>query len=198
MSMKHAKSGPGGLFPTPPGPGEERRRKPGMRTTEQLERIREMVAMVQAEATRPGTNQARGNWNPEGDCCTGSRIAHALGVSSGTYLDGIDEWAARMALTRTHVIAMLQDAGAGHDPMGPERWPRTPSEVWRRLAEISEVPTLPGRDLRWLNLAGTDMSGLDLHGCNLEKANLRSARMEETDLSFAKLEGAVLAQAKLA
>ncbi len=141
-----------------------------MKQADRADRIREMVAAVQAEVTRPGTNQKRGNWTPQGDCCTGSRIAHALGVPSGAYLDGVDEWALRMGLTRAHVIAMLQDAGAGHDPIGPERWPEPPAAVRRRLA---------GRNLSKLNLSGTDLRGLDLNGSDLRNANLRRARLKK-------------------
>ncbi len=161
------------------------------------ERIREMVEAVRAHVTRSGINQKRGNWNPEGDCCAGSRIAHALGVPSGSYLDGMDEWASRMGLTRAHVIAMLQDAGAGHDPIGPRRWPEPPAAVWRRLAEIEVPPSLAERDLSRLNLAGTDLGGLDLNGSDLKKANLRSARLEGVKLSFARLQETDMREANL-
>ena len=160
-------------------------------------RIREMVELVRPAVTAHGINQGRGSWNEQGDCCAGSRITHALGVTSGMYLDGIDEWAARMGLTRAHVIAMLQDAGAGHDPIGPERWPEPPAAIWRRLREAESRPQLAGRDLSGLNLAKTDLRELDLSGCSLEAANLRNARLEETDLSFSGLREAVLAGANL-
>ena len=163
----------------------------------EAERIREMVELVRPEVTAPGINQGRGSWNDNGDCCAGSRIAHALGVPSGMYLDGIDEWAKRMGLTRAHVIAMLQDAGAGHDPIGPERWPEPPAAIWRRLREMENRPQLAGRNLSGLNLAGTDLRELDLSGCGLDAANLRNARLEETDLSFSRMREAVLAGANL-
>ena len=162
-----------------------------------MSRIEEMVELVRAEVTAPGTNQTRGAWNERGDCCTGSRIAHALGVTSGMYLDGIDEWASRMGMTRVQIIAMLQDAGASQNPIGPGRWPETPGAVWRRLAEIQEPPTLSGRDLSRLNLAGTGLQGLDLNGCNLEGANLRGAGLEDANLSFARVREADLRRASL-
>ena len=160
-------------------------------------RIEEMIELVRAEVTAPGTNQRRGAWNDRGDCCTGSRIAHALDVPSGMYLDGIDECASRMGMTRVQIIAMLQDAGASQDPIGPGRWPEPPGAVWRRLAEVQEPPTLAGRDLSRLNLAGTGLQGLDLNGCNLEGANLRGARLENANLSFARMREADLRRASL-
>ena len=162
-----------------------------------MDLIEEMIELVRAEVTAPGTNQSRGAWNDRGDCCTGSRIAHALGVPSGMYLDGIDEWASRMGMTRVQIIAMLQDAGASQDPIGPGRWPEPPGAVWRRLAEVQEPPTLAGRDLSRLNLAGTGLQGLDLNGCNLEGANLRGARLENANLSFARMREADLRRASL-
>ena len=162
-----------------------------------MSRIEEMVELVRAEVTAPGTNQTRGAWNERGDCCTGSRIAHALGVPSGMYLDGIDEWASQMGMTRVQIIAMLQDAGASQNPIGPGRWPEPPGAVWRRLAEIQEPPNLAGRDLSRLNLAGTGLQGLDLNGCNLEGTNLRGARLEDANLSFARVREADLRRASL-
>ena len=168
-----------------------------MKETNWVDRIREMVAKVQTEVTKPGVNQKRGNWNPQGDCCAGSRIAHALGVPSGAYLDGIDEWAAQMGLTRVHVIAMLQDAGAGHDPIGPDQWPEPPAVVWRRLTAIREPPNLEGRDLSRLNLAGTDLRRLNLSRSDLQSSNLRNAQMEEINLSFARIQKAGMRGANL-
>ena len=162
-----------------------------------MNRIEEMVELVRAEVTAPGTNQTRGAWNERGDCCTGSRIAHALGVPSGMYLDGIDEWASQMGMTRVQIIAMLQDAGASQNPIGPGRWPEPPGAVWRRLAEVQEPPNLAGRDLSRLNLAGTGLQGLDLNGCNLEGTNLRGARLEDANLSFARVREADLRRASL-
>ena len=162
-----------------------------------MSRIDEMVELVRAEVTAPGSNHNQGAWNDRGDCCTGSRIAHALGVPSGMYLEGIDEWASRMGMTRVQIIAMLQDAGASQDPIGPGRWPETPGAVWQRLAEVREPPDLAGRDLSRLNLAGTGLQGLDLNGCNLEGANLRGDRLEDANLSFARMREADLRRASL-
>lgn len=162
-----------------------------------MNRIAEMVELVQAEVTAPGINQSRGRWNPKGDCCMGSRLAHALGVPSGLYLDGVDEWAAQMGLTRAHVAAMLQDAGAGHNPLGPDRWPECPAAVWRRLARLERPPRLTGRDLSGINLAGVNLREENLHRTNLSWCNLREADLSNCDLSFARLESARMHRANL-
>ena len=162
-----------------------------------MNQIREMVDLVREEVTAPGVNQARGVWQEDRDCCVGSRIAHALGVKSGMYLDGADEWASRMGLSRAHIIAMLQDAGAGHDPLGPTHWPECPSAVWRKLEDVELPPELSGRDLSGLNLARLDLRGADLHRTALQRSNLRNADLSNTDLSRARLRSACLIGANL-
>ena len=153
-----------------------------------MNQIKEMIEMVRAEVTAPGINQRRGNWNEQGDCCMGSRIGHALGLKPGFfYMEGIDEWARQMGINRAQVIAMLQDAGAGHDPLGPDRWPESPGAVWRKLAEIQAPPVLSGRDLSRLNLAGADLAGMDLQEVRLDGCNLRDARLDNGDLSFSRM-----------
>lgn len=164
---------------------------------DEMNRIAEMVEIVREEVTAPGINQSRGRWNEKGDCCMGSRIAHALGIESGLYLEGVDEWAARMGITRAHVAVMLQDAGAGHDPLGSGRWPECPSIVWRRLAAVERAPALTGRDLGRLNLAYVNLREENLHRTDLSGCNLREADLSNSDLSFARLEGAMLHRANL-
>ncbi len=163
-----------------------------------MNQIREMIEMVREEVTAPGINQRRGNWNEQGDCCMGSRIGHALGLKPGFfYMEGVDEWARRMGLNRAQVIAMLQDAGAGHDPLGPDRWPECPEAVWRKLAEIQSPPILSGRDLSRLNLAGADLAGMDLQQIRLDRCNLRDARLDNADLSFSRMREANLRNASI-
>ena len=159
--------------------------------------IAEMVELVREDVTAPGINQSVGKWNSGGNCCMGSRIAHALGVPSGLYLEGIDEWATRMGTTRAHITVMLQDAGAGHDPLGPERWPNCPADVWKRLARAERMPELTGRDLSRINLAGVNLREENLHRTNLEGSNLRGADLSNCDLSFARMESARLGQANM-
>ena len=160
--------------------------------------IREMIEIVRDEVTAPGINQRIGNWNDRGDCCMGSRIAHALGLRPGaSYLEGVDEWAQRMGLNRARVIVMLQDAGAGHNPLGPDTWPECPTAVWRQLEEMEEAPRLSGRDLSRLNLAGSDLRGEDIQNTLLDGCNLEKAVLDNADLSFSLMRGSNLRKARI-
>ena len=169
-----------------------------------MDLVREMIELVRDEVTAPGIDQSRGNWEPHGSCCMGSRIGHALGMDPGfSYLEAVDEWARRMELNRVRVIAMLQEAGAGHDPLGPARWPETPAAVWRRLAELGESPGLAGRDLSRLNLSRCDLRGENLRTVSLRRCNLRGTLLDNADLGFslmqmADLRGASVRSANLA
>ena len=163
-----------------------------------MDRIGEMVEMVREAVTAPGINQRRGTWNPRGDCCMGSRIAHRLGLEpEAPYMEGVDEWARLMGVNRADVIAMLQDAGAGHDPLGPRRWPSCPTQVWKRLAQTPEPPSLRGRDLTGVNLAGANLQGTDLRGARLDRCSLHRARLDNGDLSFATMRESDLREASI-
>ena len=109
-----------------------------------MNRIGQMVELVREAVTAPGINQRRGTWTPRGDCCMGSRIGHQLGLDpAAPYMEGVDEWAQLMGVNRAEVIAMLQDAGAGHDPLGaPEvaQLPRGGVETAGRLPGGAQPP----------------------------------------------------------
>ena len=163
-----------------------------------MNRIREMIEIVREEVTAPGINQRRGNWNDQRDCCMGSRIGHALGLPPGSsYLEGIDEWDRMMGINRARVIAMLQDAGAGRNPLGTDHWPERPAAVWWRLEELEEAPSLAGRDLRRLNLAGSDLKGENLQETLLDACNLEDALLNNSDLSFSRMRGVNLRNARI-
>ena len=163
-----------------------------------MNRIGQMVELVREAVTAPGINQRRGTWTPRGDCCMGSRIGHQLGLDpAAPYMEGVDEWAQLMGVNRAEVIAMLQDAGAGHDPLGPRRWPSCPEEVWRRLADSPEAPSLRGRDLTGVNLAGADLRGADLRGARLDRCSLHGARLDNGDLSHATMRESDLREASI-
>ena len=146
--------------------------------------IRKVYPAVRA----PGIVQSNGQWQTDGRCCVGARMAHALGVDTGNFLDGADAWARDMGGNRAHVIVMLKRAGAGPDPLGPKEWPRSPRDVWARLSEVEELPTLVAADLRWADLRGADLAGADLTGANLKGADLTSADLRGVCLDGANLE----------
>ena len=154
-----------------------------------MNKVPAAIRKVYQAVTAPGITQSVGQWREDGRCCVGARMAHALGVETGVYLDGADAWAREMGGNRAHVILLLRQAGAGRDPLGPEKWPLSPREVWARLSEEEDLPVLAGADLQWADLRGADLRNADLTGANLKGADLTAA-----DLRGACLDGANLEQ----
>ena len=154
-----------------------------------MEQVPAAIRKVYRAVTAPGITQSQGQWQEDGRCCAGSRMAHALGVASGNFLDGADAWAREMGGNRAHVVLMLRQAGAGWDPLGPEEWPKSPREVWAKLSDEEELPLLAGADLR-----GTDLRGADLRNGDFTGASLAGADLTGADLRGACLEGANLEQ----
>ena len=154
-----------------------------------MKKVPTAIRKVYQAVTAPGIIQSEGQWREDGRCCAGARMAHALGVETGVFLDGADAWAREMGGNRAHVILLLRQAGAGRDPFGPEEWPVCPRQVWARLSEEEDLPVLAGADLQWADLRGADLRDADLTGANLKGADLTDA-----DLRGACLEGANLDQ----
>ena len=111
-------------------------------------KIREAVEAVREEITQPGQDQSIGQWEPGGRCCAGARLAHAMGVSSGNYNQGLDAFAERIGGNRAQLIMMLKAAGAGRDPAGAKDWDDSPEHVWDRVARMEELPVTRGADLQ--------------------------------------------------
>ena len=152
-----------------------------------MKQVPTAIRKVYPAVIAPGINQANGQWRDDGRCCVGARLAHALGVETGNFLDGADAWARELGGNRVHVILMLRRAGAGREPLGPEEWHHSPREVWANLSEEEELPLL----------AGADLLGSDLRAADLRGADLRNAVLREADLTGANLAGANLAGADL-
>ena len=125
------------------------------------------IRKVYKTVTAPGLDQSQAQWRADGKCCAGARMAHALGVASGDFLEGADAWAKEMGGNRAHAILMLRHAGAAYDPFGPEDWPLKPLEVWANLSSEEDLP-----DLRGANLRDVDLRNADFTGANLEWADL--------------------------
>lgn len=157
-----------------------------------MKQVPAAIRKVHRAVTAPGIDQSQGQWQEDGRCCAGSRMAHALGVPSGNFLDGADAWASEMGGNRAHVILMLRRAGAGRDPLGPDEWPVSPRAVWANLSGEEELPLLAGADLRGADLRGADLRNADFTGANLAGADLAGA-----DLRGACLDGANLDQVSL-
>ena len=116
-------------------------------------------------------------------------------------------WCLMMKANRAHLVIMLREAGAGHDPFGDAEWSSTPAQVWENLARVEQLPTLNGADLSgvdfkwadlgWANLSNADLTGTDLRWANLTGVNLTGANLSNTDLRWTSLMDADLSNADL-
>ena len=108
-----------------------------------------------------------------------------------------DAWCLMMKANRAHLVIMLREAGAGHDPFGDSEWSSTPAQVWENLAKVEQLPNLDGADLSGLDFKWADLDGADLKGADLSGTNLRWASLMDTNLSNTNLTGADLRWAGL-
>ncbi len=108
-----------------------------------------------------------------------------------------DSWCLMMKANRAHLVIMLREAGAGHDPFGDAEWPSTSTQVWENLAKVEQLPTLDGADLSGLDFKWADLDGADLKGADLTGTNLRWAGLDGADLKGANLTGTDLRWATL-
>ena len=144
-----------------------------------------------------GHDQSRGCWSDDGSCCVGARLAHALDVETGYYIDGADAFAAAFGATRAHLTLMLREAGAPHDPFGQEQWQEPLADIWDRLTEMETLPALSDSDLSHLDLSGIDLSHADLRGVSLHDTDLEGAVLDSANLTGADLTNAMLTDATL-
>ena len=96
-----------------------------------------------------------------------------------------EAWGRMMGANRAHLVIMLREAGAGHDPFGDAEWPSTPTQVWENLAKVEQLPNLDGADLsgldfKWADLSNTDLTGTDLRWTTLVGANPGGRRPERS------------------
>ena len=75
-----------------------------------------------------------------------------------------DAWGRMMNANRAHLVIMLREAGAGHDPFGDAEWSSTPTQVWENLAQVEQLPTLNGADLSRVDFKWADLTGVNLTG----------------------------------
>ena len=157
-----------------------------MRIQETIEKVRETASLPDVDLA-PEYPQKE-NWY--------SLIAQLFHTPSA--LNSLpDVWCLMMKANRAHLVIMLREAGAGHDPFGDSEWPSTPTQVWENLAKVEQLPDLNGADFsgvdfKWANLSDADLKGADLTGINFKWASLMDA-----DLSDANLTGADLRWADL-
>ena len=154
-----------------------------------------LVNLVRPTVCLPGVNQAGGIWDDAydgGNCCVGARLAWVLDrcEEDDDFDSGANEFARQMGCNRAHLVLMLRECGAEHDPFDAMDWPNPPEHVWDRLVLIEKFPSLQNQDLSRCmlghgSLAGSDFSGshmnsaklncADLSGCNFVECNLTDA-----------------------
>ena len=106
-------------------------------------------------------------------------------------------WCLMMKANRAHLVIMLREAGAGHDPFGDAEWSSTPAQVWENLGQLEQLPTLNGADLSGTDFKWADLNGADLSNANLTGINFKWASLMDADLLGANLTGADLRWADL-
>ena len=92
---------------------------------------------------------------------------HALSSANVHPYSLPDTWGEMMNANRAHLVIMLREAGAGHDPFRNAEWSSTPAQVWENIAQMEQLPDLKdadlsGVDFKWANLIGTNLKGTDL------------------------------------
>ena len=174
-----------------------------------MERFTKIVTQYFDDLAPDRIDQGIGTYEAEDPCCVGSHLAHLLQASCPAhvteYLAGADALARRLGGTRAHLILMLRECGASHDPFDNAPWHLPAAEVFQRLATIETLPSLVGADLHATNLRGADLVGVNLSGVNLceakclwadlRRADLTEANLREADLARADLSGANLTRA---
>ena len=141
-------------------------------------------------------DQSVGTAHSERPCCVGAKLAVAMMLEDlggdGDYLRKANAFAEAMGGNRAHLILMLQEAGAGHNPLSSEAWPNSREKVFAKLAEMEELPSL-----REANLQRTDLQEAYLQGANLQEAYLQGANLQEAILWRANLQEATLWEVNL-
>ena len=158
-----------------------------MTIQEAIEKVREAVCFPDMDPSRE--YQQKDN---RYSLITRLSLSHAL---SSKYVHPYalpDAWGRMMNANRAHLVIMLREAGAGHDPFGDAEWSSTPTQVWENLAQVEQLPTLNGADLSRVDFKWADLTGVNLTGANLAGADLRWATLMGANLSHADLRGAII------
>ena len=105
-----------------------------------------------------------------------------------------EAWGRMMGANRAHLVIMLREAGAGHDPFGDTEWPLSPARVWENLARVEQLPDLNGADFsgvdfKWADLSNADLPNADLTGINFKWASLMDTNLTSTNLTGADMKG---------
>ena len=190
---------------------------PAVMKMSEAEKIQEAVEKVRKILAFPDKNPFREYWRKDHRYSPIAQPFHALSAENVHPYSLPDAWGQMMNANRAHLVIMLREAGAGHNPFSDSEWSSTPAQVWENLAQMQQLPDLKGADLsgvdfKWadlgsaelsnMDLSGTDLrwadlTAADLTGANLCNANLSWANLMEADLQDADLRGAILNRTNL-
>ena len=124
----------------------------------------------------------RGYWRKDNRYSLIAQLFHALSSENVHPYSLPDAWGRMMNANRAHLVIMLREAGAGHDPFRNAEWSSTPAQVWENLAQVEQLPNLNGAnlsgvDFKWADLAFADLPNVDLTGADLSWADMKGANL---------------------
>ena len=129
-----------------------------MTIQEAIEKVREAVCSLDVDPSRE-CQQKDNRYS----LITRLSLSHAL---SSKYVHRYvhpyalpDAWGRMMKANRAHLVIMLREAGAAHDPFSDSEWPFTPAQVWENLAQVEQLPDLKGADLSGVDFRWADPDG---------------------------------------
>ncbi len=146
-------------------------------------------------------DQNEGDFKSGKPCCVGAHLAHLLEgeryfrVGKESLIRKMREKFPKFNILVLDKIA--ESMGIDVALFGYRTWEIKPSVLFRRLAEIEELPSLQKADLRGENLHDADLRNADLRGADLRVSNLRGADIRNADLRDADLRGSDLRGADL-
>ena len=156
-------------------------------------KIQKPIEKVRETASIPDVDPSRENWQKDNWHSLIVQLFH----TPSTLNNLPDAWRLLMKANRAHLIILLREAGAGHEPFCDSGWSSTPTQVWENLAKVKQLPNLNGADFygvdfKWADLKGADLSGADLRWANFRWANLKDAYLRDT-----MIDGTILVEADL-
>ena len=151
-----------------------------------------MAERVMPIVSMPDLDQNAAIWRPDGKCCVGARLAHALNVESGRFMGGANAFAESIGASLVQLILMLRAAGAPYDPFGIDEWQTGHPEIFRRLAKIETLP-----ETRNAHVPRIFLINMKVAGANLANANFNESDLYGADPSGANLQGATFTKADM-
>ena len=180
---------------------------PAVMKMSEAAKIQEAIEKVREMMCSPDKNPFREYWRKDNRYSLIAQLFHALSSENVHPYSLPDAWGRMMKANRAHLVIMLREAGAGHDPFGNAEWSSTPTQVWENLAQVQQLPTrdgadFSGLDFKWADLGLTKLSNVDLTGADLRwtslmDVNLKGANLTGADLRWANLDGSDLSNANL-